>query len=77
MFMNFLMRPEIAAMNVSNSRYANANSASWELIEPEIRNNPAVFPDESLWAVMYPIATADPKRERPRTRAFARAKSGI
>ena len=27
--------------------------------------------------VMYPIKTAEPKRERPRTRAFARAKSGI
>ena len=76
-FLDFLMRPDIAAANINNSRYANANRSSWELVDPEILNNPAIFPDEAVWAVLYPIATADPKRERPRTRAFARAKSGI
>jgi putrescine transport system substrate-binding protein len=77
LFLNFIMRPEIAAANASNSRYANANAASWELMAPELLNNPAIFPDEQTWNAMYPIKTADPKRERPRTRAFARAKSGI
>jgi putrescine transport system substrate-binding protein len=77
LFLNFIMRPEIAAANASNSRYAYANAASWELMAPELLNNPAIFPDEQTWNAMYPIKTADPKRERPRTRAFARAKSGI
>ena len=77
LFLNFMMRPKIAAANASYSRYANANRASWEFIDPEILNDPAAFPDEEIWKVMYPIKTADPKRERPRTRAFARAKSGI
>ena len=77
LFMNFLMRPDIAARNASYSNYANANKGSWELMDPEILSNPAVFPDEEIWAILYPIKTADPKRERPRTRAFARAKSGI
>ena len=48
-----------------------------ELMAPEILENPAVFPDAATWEILYPIKTADPKRERPRTRAFARAKSGI
>jgi putrescine transport system substrate-binding protein len=77
LFLNFMMRPKIAAANASYSRYANANRASWEFIDPEILNDPAAFPDEEIWKAMYPIKTADPKRERPRTRAFARAKSGI
>jgi len=77
LFLNFMMRPDIAAANASNSRYANANRASWELMDPELLKNPAIFPDEALWEILYPIKTADPKRERPRTRAFARAKSGI
>jgi putrescine transport system substrate-binding protein len=77
LFLNFMMRPKIAAANASYSRYANANRASWEFIDPEVLNDPAVFPDAEIWKVMYPIKTADPKRERPRTRAFARAKSGI
>ncbi|NIS90433.1 MAG: extracellular solute-binding protein [Woeseiaceae bacterium] len=76
-FLNFMLRPDIAASNVNNSRYANANGASWELLDAEILENPAIFPTEEVWNVLYPIKTADPKRERPRTRAFARAKSGL
>lgn len=76
-FLNFMLRPDIAAANAMHSQYANANAASWLLLPPEVMQNPAVFPDEATWATMYPIKTADPKRERPRTRAFARAKSGI
>lgn len=76
-FLDFLLRADIAAANVSNSRYANANAASWELLPPEILENPAIFPTDDVWRVLYPIKTADPKRERPRTRAFARAKSGL
>ena len=77
LFLDFMLRADIAAANVNNSRYANANAASWELLDPEILNNPAIFPTEEVWEVLYPIKTADPKRERPRTRAYARAKSGI
>ena len=76
-FINFMMRPDVAAANASYSNYANANRSSWELMDAETLANPAVFPDEALWDILYPIATVDPKRERPRTRAFARAKSGI
>jgi putrescine transport system substrate-binding protein len=77
LFLNFLLRPDIAAANASHSNYANANAASWQLMAPELLENPAIFPDEAVWEILYPIETADPKRERPRTRAFARAKSGI
>jgi putrescine transport system substrate-binding protein len=75
--LNFLMLADIAAANASFSNYANANGASWKLMDPALLKNPAVFPDEAIWEILYPIKTVDPKRERPRTRAFARAKSGI
>ncbi|MDH3532012.1 MAG: extracellular solute-binding protein [Gammaproteobacteria bacterium] len=77
LFLNFMLRPDIAAANATQVNYANANRASWQLLAPELLNNPAVFPDEAIWEILYPVKTADPKRERPRTRAFARAKSGI
>jgi len=77
LFLNFLLRPDIAAANAGHSNYANANAASWQLMAPELLENPAIFPDEAVWEILYPIETVDPKRERPRTRAFARAKSGI
>jgi putrescine transport system substrate-binding protein len=77
LFLDYMMRPEIAAANASYSNYANVNRASWELLDRKILENPAVFPNEEIWNILYPVEPIDPKRERPRTRAFARAKSGI
>ena len=76
-FLDFLLRAEISGDIANTVNYANANRASWEFIRPEILNNPSIFPDEEVWKRLYPILTVDPKRERPRTRAFARVKSGI
>ena len=77
LFMNFVMRPNIAAEIANYVAYANSNRSSWELMDPEILNNPAIFPDEETWKILYPVLTVDPKRERPRTRTFARMKSGL
>jgi hypothetical protein len=44
---------------------------------PELLNDPAIYPTEEGWKLLFPILTVDPKRERPRTRVFARVKSGI
>ena len=77
LFLDFLMRAEITG-DISNLvRYASANKAAKEFTLPEILNDKAIYPDEATWEYMYPIETVHPKRERPRTRAFARAKSGI
>jgi putrescine transport system substrate-binding protein len=77
LFMNFLMRPDIAADIAEEVWYANSNKASWELMSEEMLNHPAIYPDEKTFDITYQILSADPKRERPRTRAFARVKSGI
>lgn len=48
-FLNFLLRPEISAMIVNQNYYASANETAREFIEPEIRNDPVIFPpDEDL-----------------------------
>ncbi len=77
LFLNFLMRPEIAAGIANQVWYANSNKSAREFMHPELLVNPAIYPDEEAWKILYPILSADPKRERPRTRAFARVKSGI
>ncbi len=77
LFINFLMRPKIAADIVNEVNYANSNKSSREFINPEILNDAAIYPDKETWDIMYPVVSADPKQERPRTRAFARVKSGI
>lgn len=77
LFMNFLMRADIAADIANFVHYANLNRASWPLVKPEIMQDPAIYPDRDDWDVLYPVLTVDPKRERPRTRSFARVKAGI
>ena len=44
LFLNFLLRPEISAQIVNEIHYANANEAAYPFINPEIFNNPIVFP---------------------------------
>ena len=47
-FLNFLCRPDIALMNFDYITYATPNTAAREMIEdPEVRNNPILFPDDS------------------------------
>jgi putrescine transport system substrate-binding protein len=77
LFLNFLMRPEIAADIANEVNYANSNKSSWQYIDPQLMRDPAIYPDEQDWHLLYPILSVDPKRERFRTRAFARVKSGI
>ncbi len=77
LFIDFLLRADIAADIVNDLFIANANRASWQLIDREILDNPAMFPDEASWNVMFPITAHDPALERDRTRAFARAKAGL
>jgi putrescine transport system substrate-binding protein len=77
LFINFMTRPDIAAANANSVYYANANRASWEFVNPDILNDPATFPDEAMWEQLYLVEVFDPQRIRPRTRMFARVKSGL
>ncbi len=76
-FIDFLMRPDIAADITNTVNYANANRSSWALLDDTLLNDPAIFPDEDLRATMYANLPHPPKRERVRTRVFARAKAGL
>ena len=77
LFIDFLLREDVAADIANTVFYANANGASWKYVDPSLLSNPAIFPNEETWHVLYPIMSAPPKEERLRTRAFARIKSGI
>ncbi len=44
-WIDFLCRPDIALKNFEYITYATPNRAAKELLEPELRNNQAIFPD--------------------------------
>ncbi len=59
LFINFLLRPEISARIVNEGYYATANEAAYPFIEPEIRNNPVIFPPQEAiengeWYLPHP-----------------------
>ena len=76
-FIDFMLRPDIAARNANTVFYANANRGSWPMVSRAVLDNPAIFPDEAEWRRLYRVDLVDPKRMRPRTRTFARIKSGL
>jgi putrescine transport system substrate-binding protein len=63
-FMDYLLRPDVAAINTNTTLYANVVSASNPHIEPTILSNPAVYPRSEVRAKLIP--------ERPRSQAFTR-----
>jgi len=49
-FIDFMLRPEVAARCVNELGYATPNIFARKLLDDEIRNNPAIFPEAGLVA---------------------------
>jgi putrescine transport system substrate-binding protein len=75
-FINFMMEPEIAAENSNYIYYANGNKDSQPLLEEDVIDDPAIYPDEETVARLYTTTPYDPKTQRVVTRAWTRIKSG-
>ena len=39
LFIDYLLRPDVAAKNSNFVNYANSNAASWPLVDEEVRND--------------------------------------
>ena len=76
-FIDYMMRPEVIAKATNYVQYANANLASQPLVDKEITENPAIYPDAETLKRLYTVSTVeDPKLQRVITREWTRAKTG-
>ena len=75
-FIDYMMRPEVAAACTNYTRYANANKAATPLVDPVISRNPAVYPDAETLSRMFTPAPYTDEQERLIPRAWTRTKSG-
>jgi len=75
-FIDYMMRPEVAAKNSSFISYANGNLASQKLIDKAVLNDRAVYPDEATMASLYIITANDQKTQRLINRLWTRIKTG-
>jgi len=75
-FIDYLLRPEVAAKNTNFLSYANGNLASQSLIDPVILNDRTIYPDEAAMARLYTINAHDTKTTRLMNRLWTRIKTG-
>ena len=75
-FLNYMMRPEVAAADSNFTWYATANQDAIPLIDEEVTGSVAAFPPADAVAKMYTLSVIPPKAERVRTRAWTKFKAG-
>jgi putrescine transport system substrate-binding protein len=75
-FIDYLMRPEVAAKNSNFISYANGNLASQALIDPAVLNDRTIYPDEATMARLYTINAHDAKTTRLMNRLWTKIKTG-
>ncbi len=68
---NFLLVPEIAALNANYLRYATPNASARRFIDPDLLADPAIFPPEELRARCRFYEKLDQPRQRFFNRLWA------
>ena len=76
LFIDYLMRPEVAAKNSNFVNYANSNAASFTLINEDIRNDPGIYPTAEVKAKLVPDLAESAQFTRLLTRSWTRFKTG-
>ena len=76
LFIDYMMRPEVAAANTNFVSYASGNLAARKLVNPEILNDPGVYPDEATFARLFTNTAYDDRTQRTVTRLWTRVKTG-
>ncbi len=65
-FLNFLLRPEIAAQEARYTRYATGNRAALELLDDETRNDPSTYPPDEILQKLEAGMPLDPDGQKRR-----------
>jgi putrescine transport system substrate-binding protein len=75
-FINFMMKPEVAAANSNFVHYANGNAASVPLLDPAVRDNPGVYPPPEVMAKLFPNLARSAEFTRQLNRTWTRFTTG-
>ena len=75
-FIDFLLRPEIAARNSSITSFANGVLAAKPLVDKDVLDNKAIYPDEETMKRLFTVTTYDQAVQKVVTREWTRVKTG-
>lgn len=76
LFIDYLLRPDVAAKNTNFVNYANSNAASMSLVSDEIKNDRGIYPSDETKAKLVPDLAESPQFTRLLTRSWTRFKTG-
>lgn len=75
-FIDFLLRPEIAARNTNATSFANGVLASKPFVAKDILNNKAIYPDPATMSRLFTVKSYDLATQKFVTREWTRVKTG-
>ena len=75
-FINYMLRPEVAAKNTNFISFANSNAASWPMVDPAVKDNPGIFPTPDLMPKLVPDLPESAEFTRSLTRTWTRFRTG-
>ncbi len=76
LFINFLLRPDVAARNSNLIKYANSILPGIQPLDPAVVSDPGVYPPPAVRARLIPERPRPPEYQRLLTRAWTRFKTG-
>jgi putrescine transport system substrate-binding protein len=75
-FINFMMKPEVAAANSNFVKYATGNAASVPLVNEDVRNDPGIYPPPEVRAKLFPDLSETEEFTRLLNRTWTRFTTG-
>jgi putrescine transport system substrate-binding protein len=75
-FIDFMLRPDIAAANTNYVFYASGNKAALEFIDPAVKDDPAIYPTAEVSAKLFNLKAHTPDYDEVLTETWQRIKAG-
>jgi len=75
-FIDYLLRPEVAAKNSNLVAYANGNLASQKFIDKAVLDDKSIYPDSATMSRLYTVSARDQKSQRLLNRLWTKIKTG-
>jgi len=76
LFINYMLRPEVAARNSSYLHYPTSNAAAYALVDPAVFNDRSIYPAPEARQHLTPLKPHSPAYTRQLNRMWTRFKAG-
>jgi putrescine transport system substrate-binding protein len=75
-FINYIMRPDVAAKASNFIAYANGNKASQEFIDKAVIGDPTIYPDDATMSKLFTTKALDARETRAYTDVWTKVLTG-